>query len=244
MDLTKEALDYLAEQSIEPEERQLKISGQNYIINKDGEPVLVEPVIYKAKEPIRLNTLSGLVDYIKSSNLDYNTDHAYLHVVDEKTVELKSDLKEDRERELLAVATAIVPEFKFNSYMDIESFNIALQSQFVKTDDRNILLKVVGNLKEDNVRSTGDDGISQAVTIKSGIATAENIKVPNPVILAPYRTFVEVEQPESKFIFRMQSGPRGAIFEGDGGLWRVEAIKTIAKYLEVRLEGTGVVLLA
>lgn len=240
MDLTKEALDYLTERGIRPEDRKLKINDQNYIINKDGEPVLVEPVIYKAKEPIRLNTLSGLVDYIKSSNLDYNTDHAYLHVVDEKTVELKSDLKEDRERELLAVATAIVPEFKFNSYMDIESFNIALQSQFVKTDDRDILLKVVGNLKED----TGDDGISQAVTIKSGIATAENIKVPNPVILAPYRTFVEVKQPESKFIFRMQSGPRGAIFEGDGGLWRVEAIKTIAKYLEEQLKGTRVQLLA
>src|SRR5699024_9004361 len=134
--MEKEALDFLMEEGIEPKERQLKIGGKNYIINKDGQPVLVAPVIYKAKEPIRLNTLSGLVDYIKSSNLDYNTDHAYLHVVDEKTVELKSDLKEDRERELLAVATAIVPEFKFNSYMDIESFNIALQSQFVKTEDR------------------------------------------------------------------------------------------------------------
>lgn len=239
MDLTREALDYLMEQGIKPKERQLRINGEDYIINKDGEPVLVEPVIYKAKEPIRLNTLSGLVDYIKS-----NIDDLILHVVDEKLVELKGKLQPNGERELLAVATAIVPEFDFDSYMDIESFNIALQSQFVKTDDRDILLKVVGNLKEDNVRSTGDDGISQVVTIKSGIATAENIKVPNSVILSPYRTFVEVKQPESKFIFRMQSGPRGAIFEGDGGLWRVEAIKTIAKYLEERLEGTGVVLLA
>lgn len=242
MDLTKEALDYLTERGIRPEERKLKINGQEYIIDKNGEPVLVEPVIYKAKEPIRLNTLSGLVDYIKS-NID-GFDDLILHVVDEKLVELKGKLQPNGDRELLAVATAIVPEFDFDSYMDIESFNIALQSQFVKTDDRDILLKVVGNLKEDNVRSTGDDGISQAVTIKSGIATAENIKVPNPVILAPYRTFVEVEQPESKFIFRMQSGPRGAIFEGDGGLWRVKAIKTIAKFLEKRLEGTGVVLLA
>ena len=242
MDLTREALDYLMEQGIKPKERQLRINGEDYIINKDGEPVLVEPVIYKAKEPIRLNTLSGLVDYIKSNIDDF--DDLILHVVDEKLVELKGKLQPNGDRELLAVATAIIPEFAFDLYMDIELFNIALQSKFVKTDDRDILLKVVGNLKEDNVRSTGDDGISQAVTIKSGIATAENIKVPNPVILAPYRTFVEVEQPESKFIFRMQSGPRGAIFEGDGGLWRVEAIKTIAKYLEVRLEGTGVVLLA
>lgn len=203
---------------------------------------MVEPVIYKAKEPIRLNTLSGLVDYIKS-NID-GFDDLILHVVDEKLVELKGKLQPNGDREL-AVATAIVPEFNFDSYMDIESFNIACQSQFVKTDDRDILLKVVGNLKEDNVRSTGDDGISQAVTIiKSGIATAENIKVPNPVILHHIEHSLKLSNQKASSSFRMQSGPRGAIFEGDGGLWRVEAIKTIAKFLEKRLEGTGVVLLA
>ena len=102
MDLTKEALDYLAEQGIEPKERRLEIGGQNYIINKDGDPVLVEPVIYKAKEPIRLNTLSGLVDYIKS-NID-GFDDLILHVVDEKLVELKGKLQPNGDRELLAVA--------------------------------------------------------------------------------------------------------------------------------------------
>lgn len=96
------------------------------LVDKNGEPVLVEPVIYKAKEPIRLNTLSGLVDYIKS-NID-GFDDLILHVVDEKLVELKGKLQPNGDRELLAVATAIVPEFDFDSYMDIESFNIALQS--------------------------------------------------------------------------------------------------------------------
>ena len=33
MDLTREALDYLMEQGIKPEERQLKIDRENYIIN-------------------------------------------------------------------------------------------------------------------------------------------------------------------------------------------------------------------
>lgn len=229
MDLTKESLKYLAEQGINPKERKLKINGQEYIIDKNGEPVLVEPVIYKAKEPIRLNTLSGLVDYIKS-NID-GFDDLILHVVDEKLAELKGKLQPNGDRELLAVATAIVPEFDFDSYMDIESFNIALQSQFVKTDDRDILLKVVGNLKEDNVKTTGDDGVSQAVTIKTGVASAADVKVPNPVTLIPYRTFVEVEQPESKFIFRMKDGPKGAIFEADGGAWRNQAILNIKKYL-------------
>ena len=163
----------------------MKINGQNYIINKDGEPVLVEPVIYKAKEPIRLNTLSGLVDYIKS-NID-SFDDLILHVVDEKLVELKGKLQPNGDRELLAVATAIIPEFAFDLYMDIELFNIALQSKFVKTDDRDILLKVVGNLKEDNVRSTGDavsvfPNFIGKCTFKANTVKYENLDVITKVI--------------------------------------------------------------
>ncbi len=38
-------------------------------------------------------------------------------------------------------------------------------------DDRAILLQVVGNVTEDNVKTTGDDGVSQAVAIKQGLAS-------------------------------------------------------------------------
>ncbi|GET15220.1 hypothetical protein SN4111_14820 [Ligilactobacillus agilis] len=63
----------------------------------------------------------------------------------------------------------------------------------------------------------------------------ENIQDPNPVLLAPYRTFIEVKQPENKFIFRMKDGPRGAIFEADGGAWRNQAILNIKTFLEEQL---------
>ncbi|MFX4306338.1 hypothetical protein F8N00_13185 [Exiguobacterium sp. A1_3_1] len=94
-----------------------------------------------------------------------------------------------------------------------------------------MILKMVGNLKEDNVRGVGDDGISQAVTMKTGVATVADVKVVNPVTLAPYRTFIEVDQPESKFVLRMQNGPRVALFEADGGAWKNEAIRNIEDYL-------------
>lgn len=61
------------------------------------------------------------------------------------------------------------------------------------------------------------------------------MRVPNPVELAPYRTFLEVEQPESQFIFRMKDGPRCAIFEADGGAWRNQAITNIREYLKNEL---------
>ncbi|OSA97223.1 hypothetical protein B2H85_16310, partial [Clostridium botulinum] len=56
------------------------------------------------------------------------------------------------------------------------------------------------------------------------------------VALAPYRTFPEVQQPTSKFIFRMQQGPKAAIFEADGGAWRNQAMQSIKAYLQEELK--------
>lgn len=234
MDLTKEALQYLAENTIKPKERVVKINGSNFVIDEAGHYDRIKPRVYNAKDPLIIKTLTGLVDYIKS-NLERKEAKLLLHIEKPDEVSLMGLLAEDGSREYLASAQAIVPRFNFDYYLDIEEFNVALQSVFAPTADRDILLKVVGNLKEDNVKTTGDDGISQAVTIKTGVATAADVKVPNPVTLAPYRTFIEVKQPESKFIFRMKDGPRGAIFEADGGAWRNQAILNIKTFLEEQL---------
>lgn len=234
MDLTKEALQYLAENTIKPKERVVKINGSNFVIDEAGHYDRIKPRVYNAKDPLIIKTLTGLVDYIKS-NLERKEAKLLLHIEKPDEVSLMGLLAEDGSREYLASAQAIVPRFNFDYYLDIEEFNVALQSVFAPTADRDILLKVVGNLKEDNVKTTGDDGVSQAVTIKTGVATAADVKVPNPVTLAPYRTFIEVKQPESKFIFRMKDGPKGAIFEADGGAWRNQAILNIKTFLEEQL---------
>lgn len=234
MDLTKEALQYLAENTIKPKERVVKINGSNFVIDEAGHYDRIKPRVYNAKDPLIIKTLTGLVDYIKS-NLERKEAKLLLHIEKPDEVSLMGLLAEDGSREYLASAQAIVPRFNFDYYLDIEEFNVALQSVFAPTADRDILLKVVGNLKEDNVKTTGDDGVSQAVTIKTGVASAADVKVPNPVTLAPYRTFIEVEQPESKFVFRMQDGPKGAIFEADGGAWRNQAILNIKTFLEEQL---------
>ena len=71
--------------------------------------------------------------------------------------------------------------------------------------------------------------------MKTGVASRGNAKVPNPVQLSPYRTFVEVEQPESKFVFRMREGARCGLFEADGGAWKLEAMNNIKEYLKEAL---------
>ena len=240
--MTKEAIQYLMEQGITPMDRLINFDDDRWLfVNNDGEAREITPRAFVARNAIRLNTLTGLVNYVKS-NLERVDSQLYLHVVNESNVRLMGTLECDGEREVLATADAIVPEFEFGWFHDMEKFNIALQSKFVdlrvdqeNEDDRAILLKVVGNVQEENVKNTGDNGYSQAVTIKQGVHSAD-VLVPNPVLLAPYRTFLEVEQPASQFIFRMKDGPKAAIFEADGGAWRNKAIENIRMYLAEQLK--------
>lgn len=235
MSLTEEALSFLTNNGIEPESRVVFIEEIPYVIDSDGAAHRVDPVAYTAKQSLNLNTLSSLVDYIKSE-LDRKDDRLILTVKDEQTVFLEGQLEVNGSRERLAEVNAIVPAFNFDYFYHSEEFNIKLQSIFTDSSDRRILLKVVGNISEDSVKTVGDDGVSQAVTINQGVASKVDVKVPNPVTLAPYRTFNEVEQPESKFVFRMKEGPRCALFEADGGIWRNEAIQNIKSYFEKSLK--------
>ncbi len=237
--MIKEAIKFVTNLGIKPAERKLNFMDQdgnlrNFIISDDGRPVEIAPLNYLAKEALVINTLTGLVNYIQS-NVERHDIPYFLHIVDHERVELTGVLQSDGKRETLVIARAIVPDFNYDYFLDSEQLIISLQSKFTKTKDRDLLLKVIGNVKEENVRQTGDNGIAQAVTIKTGVASADDVLVPNPVTLAPYRTFLEVVQPESDFIFRMKDGPRGAIFEADGGAWRNEAIENIRAYLSEEL---------
>ena len=72
--------------------------------------------------------------------------------------------------------------------------------------------------------------------MKSGVASLAKATAPNPVTLRPYRTFTEVAQPSSQFVLRINKDAELALFEADGGKWKLEAIKNIADYLKTGLE--------
>lgn len=189
------------------------------------------------KEPlpadIEVSTLSALVEYAKSQ---FDGEERFLiHVVNPTKVRLLSTLNLDAERAVWVEAKALLPKINYGSFYDLESFNILLQSSFLDNEDKKTLLKVVGNVKDEDVKNYGDDGTAQTVTAKTGVATVGDVVVPNPVELAPYRTFIDIDQPESDFVFRMHNGPSCALFEADGGAWRIEAMTLIKKYLSENL---------
>ena len=194
------------------------------------------PCYRPTQAKLNTGTLTSIVDYIKH-NTDgcRNRGDVVIHVESPIEVRVFSNVNEEMRRSVYITATVILPRFEFGYFYDTENFNILMQSVFERNEDADILLRVVGNLKDEAVKTLGDDGVSQAVTIKSGIATVADVKVPNPVSLKPYRTFLEVKQPESKFIFRMREGGKCALFEADGGAWKREAINSVTKYLENQL---------
>ena len=115
-----------------------------------------------------------------------------------------------------------------------------MQSKFLDDPDtdRELLLKFAGTVEQGSVTEYGDDGVTQKATVKQGIASKTDAIVPNPVRLRPYRTFIEVEQPVSDFIFRMKDSSHGitcALFEADGGAWKNAAMRNVKEYLEFEL---------
>lgn len=187
---------------------------------------------------ISMNTLSSLVDYIKA-NIDTMAEKMIIQVVSPTEVKLFSQLNEERDREYLVEVEAQIPGFRYGSFIDHEEFCINAQAKFINDPDTDkaLLLKFAGTVEQGSVAEYGDDGVTQRATVKTGIASKTDAVVPNPVKLRPYRTFIEVEQPVSEFIFRMKQD-RGifcAIFEADGGAWKNAAMKNIKNYLEFEL---------
>lgn len=189
---------------------------------------------------LEVNTLESVVGYlknIKDERMDEGFPPTIVHIVDATTVELKNvAAPEEGRRDCMVRAKAEVPDFLYGEFYDAEAFNIAMQSKFTDTEDKGTILQVVGNLKEDAVRTMTDDGVSQVTAVRTGVATVADVKVPNPVVLRPFRTFIEVEQPESKFIFRMREGGKCALFEADGGAWKLEAKRNILNFLKENLQ--------
>ncbi len=190
-------------------------------------------------EPLTATSLNSLIDYISGKSEELR-ESMIIHVQSPTRVSLLSGLTKERDREKLFRVDTNANGFEFDHYYDQESFVINMQTAFKQSDETELILSVAGNVENKTVANYGDDGISQKATITKGIAGKEDVIVPNPVTLRPYRTFLEVEQqPESKFIFRIREGAHGEpmfkLVEADGGLWKYQAVDAIKKYLAASL---------
>lgn len=228
--MIKEALQYVADLAAKNEKTEvLEICGRTYA-NKN----LTRYDRIDKASPVTASSLSALVDYIENRSEEFPEGrNMIIHIVDPKRVRLISGLDVERNREYLFEANAEVSEFDFGRWYDQERFIIELQANFAESSDRELLLKVAGNVEQKNDQSFADDGVTQVVTMKTGVAQKGDVLVPNPVVLVPYRTFQEVDQPSSQFVFRIRGNgePSFMLLEAQNQIWKNEAIGNIKRYL-------------
>lgn len=193
-------------------------------------------------EPINISTLTGIVDYFRSK-VDEQVGDLHIRVVSPTQVVIEDELDGfHRQRETLVVSDCssfIGKGYPFGQWLDLESFIIAVQAHFVEAEMSKQILALVGNIVDESIRESSDDGVSQEVSTRQGIRHKAMNKVPNPVALKPYRTFTEVEQPEGSFVLRLRKaereGIKAALFEAGGGKWKCDAVQEIAQYLREKL---------
>jgi hypothetical protein len=197
--------------------------------------------------PVPVESLTGIVDYL-TANPDA-IGAAVIHVSGHDAVGVYGPLLPlSQQRPLYLAASYRSPLLQgfFGSFHEAETFVIVTQSLFAQTPDRDVLLAMVGNLTAETVASASDDGVSQRASMRSGIVHKENVLIKNPYFLAPYRTFSEIEQPESEFILRLRGGgegklPTAGLFPADGGAWRLEVMQRIRTWLMEKLPGRTVI---
>ena len=185
------------------------------------------------------HTLSGLAQFVTIAG-KAGQKIELVHVVSPERVDLLGPITgRHSQRTLLARAEfkpGIGSSFSFGKFHDPETFIIALLALFEDTGHRPAVLQLVGTMKNEQVRTSEDNGYFQNVKAKSGVVLVKDVEIPNPVTLSPRRTFQEIAQPSSPFLLRVRNvdsdePPHAALFEADGGTWRVAAVNAIADFL-------------
>ncbi len=208
-----------------------------------ADPNTAEPVT------LELSTLQGVADYVGfgcSNELP-----VVIHVASPVEVRVVAPCYGDRRQSLVfARSRPNIPVISFGKYMPVEDFLIMVQSAFFMSDERVDLQKLCGSLKAAKQADFEDDGISQTVNVSTGVTRVATVAARLQWNLAPFRTFTEVTQPESGFVLRMKQVERekdkvsieAALFEADGGAWRVNAVTQIGEWLREHVAGDVAVL--
>jgi hypothetical protein len=229
MDLTAEAIGKILEVS---NPVTLEIDDRSYA--SKGLVAIQAPI----PAPISVHTLTAVEDYLKS-NFDGDIQAKGMILVKSfGCLRVQSAPDPKSAVRTVFIQASAQERWQPGQFATVEQFIITLQTEFIQDETTAAILKIVGNLTDNAVANFKDDGTTQQVQVKRGISMAETAPVPNPVTLRPYRTFLEIEQPSSLYVFRMRGAENGpptcALFQADGAGWRLEAIKRIKQWFKER----------
>jgi len=210
--------------------------GHSFIVHANGESQELRAGI-DAPATICLNSLEALVKLVKTEAAGKESP-LYITVPSCLEVRCFGQPQEDKRflRQIYYNVNATdVPGWGDSVKLSFDQAAVALQTRFQDSVDRGYTLQLLSNITTGAKVTYADNGIATSIVTSKGVSLQQNSTIRPLVKLRPYRTFQEVEQPEGLFLIRIDE--RGITFtEADGGMWKLEARKTIVKYLEDNLK--------
>lgn len=192
------------------------------------------PIHVDRPDRLEVTGLDSVVKLVQHEMDMIENSPIYIQAATEREVRVFTTYDSLLERDELYRAKCDVPAFSegFRSY---DTAMIQLRSKFIPNEDVKYLLDILARITTDSSISSSDNGLSQTVEARQGIQLKANVTLKPRVSLRPYRTFLEVEQPESEFILRLDGEGNVGFLEADGGMWRMQAKAAICKYFEQKL---------
>jgi len=195
---------------------------------------VIKPSEFTSPTPLDFKTLAGMRDFIIA---ELPEEKLIIAVESFEKVSLYGQIqpKNDNKRFCYATSQLLTMGYGFGDWYILEDFIVALLSQFKTSEKTTDLLSYVSKMADEHVVESTDGGFSQTIQIKTGLTTKSQVTITNPIKLKPYRTFREVDQPESNCIFRTQkstAGPKCVLFTSDGDAWKLEAVKNIKDWFK------------
>lgn len=211
------------------------IGSATFAITTDGKTNEIRPTIDRP-DTLPLHSLDALVKMVQTEAAKAAAP-LYITIPDHLTVRCfgqpQADARFFRQVYYEAHATD-VPGWGEKVQMGFEEAQIAMRTRFQETPDTIYALKLLSDISCGAKVIYNDNGIATTVTTQKGVALQSNEQIRPIITLKPYRTFQEVEQPDSTFLIRVNE--RGITFtEADGGMWKLAARQTIKAFLEEKL---------
>lgn len=183
------------------------IDGVAFAITHDGMVEEILPTIFHPST-LKLNSLDALVKLVKTEASEMDTP-LYITIPDHMTVRCFGQPNEEEQyyRQVYYETTATdVPGWGEKNTLGFEEAQIALRTRFQETPDTLYAMKLVSDISLGAKVIYNDNGIATTITTQKGVALQTNEQIRPLVKLRPYRTFQEVEQPESIFLIRVSDG--------------------------------------
>jgi len=214
------------------EVKELEINGRKYTTKG------ISPVKEPTPKVLEVSTLTSLVDYIEANKDKLDLDTLMIHVEGPTEVRVISNLiGEFKQRDEFVCAVPRLPDYAdmFNRAWPKDKFIPLLQSLFLEGPHRDLLLKTLASVRIENGADINDDGITQTVSVHSGAVRVDGQEIPNPLEMAPYCTFPDVQQPIRLFTFRLHADSSCTLIEADGGAWQQVAALSVKEFLTKEL---------